>query len=418
MTKNKLLKTLLPLLVGLAAAVITFWVLLFLIYPANQINLVTLGLREPTITPTQQTSTPTLTSTPRPSATSTITSTPEPTGTPFPSSAFLVADSSSIHPALSVNGESIIILDEQNAEVSPSLDHFQWISSDQISQDIGKEMPEPYYATFGAGSIKWKTDTILKPALYEIFVLDTTFSSGGSLDFTVRVNDQIIEPFIGQSYVQYRSSQGEPPQYTDVWQSIGIYNIDQIAELSISTEWGLRNELSIVAVDRVLILEHSEITRTILEQLPFGQQTYIVDDNDASVEPAQYWKYWEDLQVWGNQYQVITDPPLDSYATWTVSQTVPHGEYEVLVYIPKINGSAEVTYKFFAGGLQLQQEDGSLEIILPDGQGRNKDPQWISLGTWTISEHFGNSVRIALSLSASAEARGDIAIDAVAFIKK
>lgn len=415
MIKSKLLKTSIKLILGLITAGITFAVLLFLVYPTDQMQL---SLVEPTQTLISMTATPTLTATTRPSATPTVTNTPAPTETPFPPSAFLVTDPSSIRPALSVKGESIIILDEKDAEVSPDLTHFQWISSDQIALDIGYEIVEPYSATFGPGSITWKTDTELKPALYEIFVMDTLFSSGGTLDFTVRMNDQSIEPVTGDSYLQYNSSQGEPPQYTDVWQSIGIYNIDQAATISVSTEWGTRSELSIVAVDRVLILEHSKNTKSILEKLPLGSKTYIVDDNDAALEPAQYWQYWDDPLAWGNQYQIISDPPLNSYATWTVPQRVPYGEYEVLVYIPKINGSAEVTYKFYASGLQMAQADDSLEVILSDGQGRNQEAQWLSLGTWTIPEYFGNSVRISLNLEVAAETNGDVAIDAVAFIKK
>jgi hypothetical protein len=262
-------------------------------------------------------------------------------------------------------------------------------------------------------------DQPLPPALYEIYVLDTLYSSGGFLNFSVVFNDQQIAPIVGRTLLQYTTTQSEPPQLQDQWRSIGIFDIQQAGQLAVSTEWGTRDELSIVAVDRIMIVKRPEMVRTILSQLPNNiGTTYIIDDENASFSTSQYWKYWEDEQSWGGQYQVMTEPPLETTVTWTLPERLPHGEFEAYAWIPQANASIPVSYALYAGGLLLQQTDDTLQTEFPQGQGQNQPAQWVKLGTWMIPEHFGNYVKIEIVLTIPADETGEVVIDTVAIIQK
>jgi len=410
--KNKYLK----ILIGAVVSFFFFLISLLIVYKPSGVSLV---FFDPSVTPTYFTATPQATLTPRPTSFPTVTPTLAPTMTPFPQSVYLVQDFSALRPALNIKGESAIVLNEDIAIVDPPLDNFQWISSDTIAQDIGYEITEPYFATFSGGSINWFTDLPIKPALYEIFVMDTLFSSGGELDFTVRLNDLVIEPVIGESFLEYQSSQGEPPQYNDLWQSIGIYDITQMGILSVFTEWGSRDDRSIVAVDRVIILEHSPNARNMVQQLPIsGEKVFLIDDENAEFSTEQYWDYWEDPSAWGKQYQIISEPPLASSVTWKVPNKVSYGQYEVLVWVPAVSATAPVTYQFFAAGIQIARDDGISDVIFEKGLGEFTEAQWVSLGTWTIPEHYADNISISLVLSVAPETSGEAVVDAVAFIKK
>ena len=406
-----IVKIMLAIVVGLGA----FYLLLAIFYPVEQVFT---ALGPPTLTPTITQTVVYETPTPRATLTPTITLTPTVTVTPLPASQFAVSDFSQIRPDLPTGIESAYIIDNLDAQVDPGFDHYQWTSSDVIGADIGREFEEGYYATFNAGAIRWSMDEALPPALYEVFVLDTLYSSGGFLNFSVTLNDQEIQPTVGQKQLQYSTTQSEPPQYQDEWRSIGIYDIQQLGTLSVYTEWGYRDELSIVAVDRVLIVKRSEMIRSMLTQLPAGGTKFIIDDEDVSFSTGQYWKYWEDEQTWGGQYQVVTEPPLESTVTWTMPELVPYGEYEVYAWVPQANATAPVTYALYAGGLLLQKTDDALQTEFPDGQGQNQPAQWLSLGTWQIPEHFGNYVRIEIVMTVPASEVGEAVIDAVAIIQK
>ncbi len=407
-----IVKTLLSIVVAIGI----FYALLNFFYPVDQL-MVSLGpaTLTPTITETVVYETPT----PRATFTPTITLTPTVTNTPFPTSKYAVMDYSLIRPEAPLGADAIYIIDNLEAKVEPGFDHYQWISSDIIGADIGREFDEEYYATFGAGSVRWSMDQALPPALYEIFILDTLYSSGGFLNFSVTLNDQQLQPIIGKTLLQYTTTQSEPPQYQDQWSSIGIFDIQQLGELSVFSEWGIRDELSIVAIDRIMIVQRPEMVRTILSQLPnTAGTTYIIDDEEASFSTSQYWKYWEDEQTWGGQYQVMSEPPLETSVTWTLPDLLPHGEFEAYAWIPQANASIPVSYALYAGGLLLQQTDDSLETEFIDGQGQNQPAQWVKLGNWVIPPHFGNYVRIEIKMTIPESETGEVVIDTIAVIQK
>ena len=411
-TPGILVKVLLALLV----AICIFYVLMMIFYPVNE---VILSFGPPTITPTVTETIVYETPTPRPTYTATITLTPTVTNTPFPSSKYEVKDTSEIRPDVPLSAESVYIIDNLDAIVNPPFDNFQWTSSDTIGADIGREFSEQYYATFGAGSIEWSMDKPLPPGLYEVFILDTLYSSGGFLNYQVKLDDQELQPMVGRTLLQYITTQSEPPQYQDQWSSIGVFDIQQLGLLSIGTEWSNRDELSIVAVDRMMIVRQPDFIRTMLQNLPLTEGTiYMIDDEDASFSSDQYWKYWEDEQTWGGQYQVMSEPPLEATVTWTIPSLLPHGKFEAYAWIPKSNATIPVTYELQAGGLLINTTDELLRTEFPDGQGANQPGQWIKLGEWVVPEHFGNYVRISIVLTIPDSQSGEAVIDTVAIIQK
>jgi hypothetical protein len=404
------------ILLSLVVAIGVLYLLVAIFYPVEEL-LLSFGppTPTPTITPTVFYETPT----PRATYTPTITVTPTITNTPFPESKYFISDLANVRPEAPLGAQTVYIIDNLDAQANPSFDHYQWTLSDVIGADIGREFYEDYFATFNPGSISWSMDQTLPPALYEIFVLDTLYSSGGFLEFSVTMDGQELQPITGRKLLQYITTQSEPPQYQDEWRSIGIYDLQSLGLLSVSTEWGVRDELSIVAVDRIMIVRHSEFSRAMLSTIPDTVGTmFVIDDEDATFSTDQYWKYWEDEQAWGNRYQVMTEPPLETTVTWRLPALLPHGEYSAYAWIPQSNASIPVSYALYAGGLLLQQSDESLLTEFPQGQGQNQPGQWITLGNWVIPPHFGNYVRIEIVLTIPASDSGEVIIDAVVILQK
>ncbi len=395
------------------AAVLTLALLLWLSFPT--LDQLARGIYTPTPAP------PTLTPTPRPSRTPTITSTPttEPTATltPYPPSAYQIPDASLLDPALPGLRGTAVVINEDQAQVNPPFDNPQWISSDTIAQQLGKELTERYYATFGAASIQWQTDKPLNPGLYEVYVLDTVFSSGGSLDFTVSLGGQALSPIFGSTSLQYQSSRGNPPQIQDLWRSIGFYNLDRPDLLTIAASWQNRDENSIVAVDRVLIVPYPAAAQAMLERLPRRtQQTVLIDDLAARIESNQVIYSESDALSWKDQYQYVINPETEITATWETYEPVAAGKYEIFVWLPASHATGQVSYR-----VQINNED-----VTPDGlesanisvnQSEFRGGQWVSLGQFTTPRIYEKPVPINIQIAIPANATGDIALDAVAIVR-
>jgi hypothetical protein len=407
----------LKILAGLTAALVLLFLLLNLFYPMPQLwQALTAG--DPTQTPAPTVTEVFHTATPRPTATPTLTPTPTITNTPFPVSRYQVENILDIRPSSPFQSDFVYIIDELDAEVNPSFDHFQWTSSDQIGRDLGRTFPELYYATRRPGSIRWFMDQPLAPALYEIFILDTLYSSGGILEFSVDLDGTSLTPVTGSTRLRYYTTQDAFPQLQDEWRSIGIYDLQSPGILSVSTSWEAREELGIVAVDRVMIVKHDELARLMLSQLPIQGEIYLMDDTAAEVTSGQYWNFWENNECWGQECQVIDSPPVDAKATLRYHQGIPNGEYEIYAWIPRLNGTIPVSYSFFASGLIIEDDMGTSAVELADGQGQYLNAQWLYLGTWTIPERFGETVRVAIEMSIPANEDGEAVIDAIALVRK
>jgi len=363
-----------------------------------------------TATPTSLPPTMTFTPTPPPTSTPLPTETPLPTANPYPASAFQVENIADIVPAIPGIAESAIILnDDLNLISNPELTDPQWVPSSSIGLDV--QILEPYHATFNSAAVAWVMDTPLEPGLYELYILDTLYSSGGSLDFTVALGNQALQPVIGQPKVNYKSSYTTPPQTFDLWHSIGIYNIDQPGILSITSTWLNRDEYSVVAIDRALIAKLPDSTASFLNALPQTRQTYIMDNLNARITTRDTLYRQDDLPAWGDEFQFIVNPATSAQVIWDFPERVPVDQYEIFAWIPNVSGNAQVSYTFFVEGSTLGIEPVSIQhSVTPSGE-------WVSLGVWKIPEVYGESVAVSLQMDIPEGTAGEVAIDAVAIVQ-
>ena len=363
----------------------------------------------PTATPTALPPTATYTPSPPPTSTPLPTATPLPTPTPYPTSDFQVEDIADIVPNIPGIAESAIVLnDDLNLISNPELTDPQWVPSSSIGLDV--QILEPYHATFGSAAVAWVMDKILEPGLYELYILDTLYSSGGSLDFIVALGNQVLQPVIGYPRVNYQSSYSNPPQTTDLWRSIGIYNIDQPGILSITTNWMNRDEYSIVAIDRALVAKLPPSTASFLSALPLTQQTFIMDNLDARITTRDTLYKRDDQPAWGDEYQFIVNPSTSAQVIWDFPERVPVGQLEVFAWIPAVNGEAQVSYTLYIEDSTL----GTGPVTIQ--QGYSEAGGWVSLGVWNVPEVYGESVSAALQMDVPAGTTGEVAVDAVAII--
>ncbi|MBI9047996.1 MAG: hypothetical protein JEZ00_01135 [Anaerolineaceae bacterium] len=370
---------------------------------------------DPTVTPTVATSTPMNTTTPAPTRTPEPSITPTPSPIPLPTSIYHWPEHETIDPLPPGFVSEPIILNESNALVSPDLSNPQWIPSSQISSQLGYNFSEEYHATFGPGAITWQMDTALPAGYYEIFILDTVFSSAGTLDFQVKSGDTPLAALTDTQRVLYRSSQGETAQAQDMWQSIGVYQVPENNLLAISTQWEARDEYTIVAIDRVLISHLPDDTGELLQTLPQSLGTYILDDEGAKIESDTYPVALTDNRSWGAKSTVLINPNYQTKVTWEYPDLIPLGTYEIAVFVPELNGNAEVNYQLYANGqlISHDQLEESISVVQSQYQGG-----WFSLGEWTVPLYFSYPVELKLEMGVNEDSLGEVAVDAAAFILK
>ena len=402
-----------PLKIALATTAVVA-ILVFLGWLYSPIFLSCAGnLRVQTATMVAATSTrhPTRT----PTVTVTSSPTPMPTNTPYPPSSFEV-DAADLVPSLAgVEGKVIVLNDNNALTPQPDFSNPAWVTSDKIAADLGVLIDEPFHATFGAGLALWQMDRPLPPGLYELYVLDTLYSSAGTLDFQVRLGERPLQPLAGVSRVQYRSTRSEPVQVDNLWHSIGMYYVDSPDILSIFTQWDTRDERTVVAVDRVLIVPLPETDLVLLKALPADRVKYFLDDVAARIEGVEYQVPRTDRVAWGNSFQIIANPDQDVRVSWEMQDAVPVGVYEVAVWVPEMQGNATVTYKALANGNELIRTDGTTVITSP--QGKYPGGSWVLLGAWELPLLYAPGAPISLVMEIAANTAGEAAVDAVVFMR-
>lgn len=365
----------------------------------------TIAIPTPTLRPTR---TPTITATPSPS--------PMPTNTPYPASMFEVDVADLAPPVAGVEGKVIVLNDDNALTPQPEFSNPVWVSSDKIAADLGGILiEEPFHATFGAGSALWQMDRPLMPGLYEIYILDTVYSSAGELNFEVMLGGRPLQPLAGVSNVRYRSTRSDPAQVDDLWHSIGIYYLDTPDILSVFTRWDTRDEWSVVAVDRVLIAPLPEVNYSLLRALPADRVKYFLDDAVARIEGLDYQVPRTDRVSWGNSFQIIANPDKDIRVSWEMQDAVPVGVYDVAVWVPETQGNATVTYKLLANGNDLMRVDGATAITSP--QGKHPGGSWVLLGSWELPLLYAPEARLSLVMEIPGNTAGEAAVDAVVFMR-
>lgn len=364
----------------------------------------TIAVATPTLRPTR---TPTITATSSPS--------PMPTNTPYPSSAFEVEAANLAPPIAGVGGKIFVLNDDSAVTPQPDFNNPAWVTSDKIAADLGGLLiDEPFHATFGAGSAIWQMDQPIQPGLYEIYVLDTLYSSAGTLDFEVLLGGRPLQPLAGTPRVRYRTTRSEPMQVDNLWHSIGMYELDTPEILSVFTQWNTRDERSVVAIDRVAIVPLPETNLTLLRALPSDRVKYFLDDSTARIEGVDFQVPRTDRVAWGDSFQIIANPDRDVRIRWEMQEAMPVGVYEVAVWIPEVQGNATVTYKMLANGNELTRTDGTTAITSP--QGKYPGGSWVLLGSWELPLLYAPEAWLSLVMEIAGNTPGEAAVDAVVFM--
>ena len=322
-------------------------------------------------------------------------------------------------PPIDASGNEVVVMDD-DVMVTPVPDFANpvWITSQQIAEAMGIELTNSYHATYGMPdlmSATWQMDVPLEPGLYQFYVMDTVLSSGGELDFAVRLGSRELTPLLGERLVAFKASYSKPAQRLDLWQPIGVYWLDTTEPLSVYTSWLQRDEYTIVAVDRVAVVHLPESGRQMIDKLPQGQLRYVIDETEADVEAVDFWTYMDEELAWGNQYQVLINPADKVTATYTPIDTLPYGKYQVLAWIPRVNGNAQLDFRVYLNGGDFSDEAANANVQLL--MGNYTESQWVSLGTWEIPEIYKDTAQLSLVMQAEGGQAGEIPVDAAAFVK-
>ena len=290
----------------------------------------------------------------------------------YPDSIGLVPDPESMDPPIYSSGLEVNVMDDDVLVTPvPEFSNPLWINSEQIATQMAIDIDNSYHATYGTldtMSANWQMDVPLQPGLYQIYVLDTVLSSGGILDFVVKLGERQLSPLLGENRVDYKTSYSDPAQQLDLWQPIGVYWLDTPELLSVSTSWGQRDDYTIVAVDRVALVHMPDSGMQMLEKLPPGQLRYVIDETEAKVEATDYWTYLNESLAWGDQYQVLINPADGVKVTYSPIDKLPYGKYQVLVWIPKVNGNAQLNYRVYFNGGDFADEAANATHTIIDGE--------------------------------------------------
>lgn len=371
----------------------------------------------PTSTPVP----PAFTSTAQASATVTPlasnTPTPFPTETPRPLSTFWKPEGDSVNPAVPDAPDGVIVLSvDQSAEVSPPLDSLSWTSSDKIAADLGKTTyQEHWYATYDEGWVRWYTDQPLREGLYEIYTMDTMYSSGGSLDFSVMLGGQELTPITGSQHVEYMTSQYDPVQSQDTWRSIGMYYLTPSQEpLIVTAAWQPRDNYTIVSVDRLLIVPRKAYDLTILNQLPQIGTKYVLDDKRLEITGGDFLIDETDPQAWDLGFQLIMNPDRKVTITMPADIPWPIGNYKIYAWVPTTLGGITADVKFFTDNSLVPADNGEESAKYTALQ--NQPAQWVEIGSWTTDKYYERQRKVKVTIEIAENQSGEFPVDALALI--
>ncbi len=371
----------------------------------------------PTDTPTPITPEPTLVFTPTVTPLATNTPTIAPTATPGPLSEYWIADGLDVDPAVPDAPDGLIMLHvDTSAEVNPPLSDIVWTSSEKIVSDLGKSTyEEKWYATYSAGWIRWFMDRSLREGLFEIYVMDTVYSSGGSLDFTVSLGEQILAPLTGVQRVDFMTSQYEPQQSGDIWRSLGIYYLGpSVDKLTVTTSWDERDEYTIVSVDRLLIVPRRITDLSLLNSLPASGTRYVVDDLQADIIGGDYLISQREQTSWDDRYQLITNPKIDVTITHSVKEPWPIGNYQVYAWMPASKGGITASVRLSIDNAALAADTGEETVSLTAPAAT--EGSWVPVGSWTTDRYYERPRKFKLVFEIPADSVGEFPIDAIAFV--
>jgi hypothetical protein len=355
---------------------------------------------------------------PQPTAAATITrqptQTPAPTQTAAPQSAYYLESGTQLDPPLRGANHGVIVLNEDtSATVEPDFDSLFWIPSNEIAQQTGLVLGDPYHATFAEGSIEWVTDIALAPGMYSIYYMDTAYSSAGPLDLHVRLNGADLQPVIGSLSLELLASQGEPAQQGDLWRNLGIFDLPQTGFLSVSAAWAERDENSIIAVDRVVIAPMPESSRMLLSALPTHLPITILDDEVADIRGGDISYTEESLLSWEDGYEYWLNLGSEVTATWESPEYMPPGKYMLAAWVPEAHTDGTVSFEFLING-QVAQDTLERTAVELDQSAAGR--QWVPIGEWESPRVIEKPMEISVKMTIAPQ-NGEVAIDAIALIR-
>ncbi len=373
----------------------------------------------PTNTPTPVPPTATVPATMTFTPLATNTPTIAPTATPGPISTYWIANGKNLDPSVPNAPEGLVILSAKNsAEVSPPLDSIYWTSSSQIVQDLGRLnslYDSEWYATVNYGSIRYFMDQSLKEGLYEIYVMDTYYSSGGDLDFLVQIGSQQLTPLTGSQKVSFMSSQYDPRQSMDTWRSLGIYYIMSSRDiLTVSTSWGQRDQYTYVAADRVMIVPRKITDLALLNALPTFGTRFIMDDTQADISAGNN-QFKETISTsWDDSYQLIINPKNKCTVEYSSQEPWPIGAYSIYLYIPESKGGldADIEVKTDNNILETVAGLSTVRMHIPTGG------SWVLVGQYNTDRYYERPVKFKVTITIPGGQTGEYPVDAIAFIRQ
>lgn len=371
----------------------------------------------PTSTPIPATLTATIQATASVTPLAPNTPTALPTETLQPLSEFWVADGESISPPVPDAPDGVVVLSvDKNAEVSPPLDSVLWTSADKIAADLGKTTyQENWFATYSEGWVRWYTDQPLREGLYEIYTMDTMYSSGGSLDFSVTLAGQVLSPITGSPHVEYMTSQYDPVQSQDTWRSIGMYYVTPSQEqLMVTTSWQPRDNYTIVSVDRLLIVPRKAEDLTHLNQLPQHGTKYILDDKRLEITGGDFLIDKTGDGSWDGSYRLIMNPDRKVTITIPANQPWPIGTYELYAWMPTTLGGVNASAKFYTDNTLVNTTSGEEASAYSSLQ--NQPAQWVLIGSWTTDRYYERQRKIRVVIELAENQIGEFPVDAIALI--
>ncbi len=371
----------------------------------------------PTATPHPVTPSPTPVSSATITPLASNTPTPAPTATPGPLSAFWEADGNAVEPSVPDAPDGVIVLHvDQSAEVNPALDSNVWTSSEKIAADLGKTTyQENWFATYSSGWVRWFMDQPLREGLYEIYTMDTMYSSGGELDFSVILGDQNLTPLSGTQHIDYMTSQYDPIQGADTWRSIGMYFIGPSNDvLTVTTSWKDRDQYTIVALDRLLIVPRRITNLNLLNQLPQNTVRFVVDNRRMQIGGSDFILPQSAEPAWDDSYDLIINPKEKVTITLPAVEPWPIGNYKVYAWMPKTRGGITASAQLFADNALLNTDAGeeSASITSPE----NEPGMWVEIGSWTTDRYYERPRKFKFLIAIAAVSTGEFPVDALAFI--
>lgn len=372
----------------------------------------------PTNTPSPVPPTATIPATATVTPLPTNTPTPAPTATPGPISTFWIRDGNTLDPAVPNAPEGLVILSVKNsAEISPDIDSIYWTSSMDIVQDLGMMnslYDSEWYATTNSGTAQFFMDQSLKEGLYEIYIMDTYYSSGGSLDYVVKLGDNSLQPLTGCQTVDFMTSQFEPRQTMDTWRSIGIYYIMKSRDiLTVSTSWGPRDQYTYVAADRVMIVPRKMTDLSLLNKLPSTGRKYLMDDTQATVSSAGSSMFRESESVsWDDSYEFLANPKENVTVEYSSREPWPIGHYALYAYFPESRGGLEASVQLYTDDTLLNTDNGDSEVNIRIPEGGD----WSLIGNYTTDRYYERPVRFKIKVNVEGDQQGEYPIDAIALL--